>query len=40
MKNQHRGVFPMYNTDIVSFFTIAIEFVILFVNIGLAINDS
>lgn len=30
----------MYNTGIVAFFTIAIAFVIIFVNIGLAVNDS
>ena len=30
----------MYNTGIVAFFTIAIAFVIIFVNIGFAVNDS
>ena len=40
MKNQHRGVFPLYNTGIAAFFGIAIVFVIIFVNIGFAINDT
>lgn len=40
MINQHKGIFPMYNTGIVAFFTIAIAFVIIFVNIGLAVNNS
>lgn len=40
MKNQHKGVFPMFNTGIVLFFTIAIVFVFIFVNIGFSVNDS
>ena len=40
MKNQHRGIIPMYNTGIAIFFTIAVVFVIIFVNIGFSINDS
>ncbi len=40
MKNRHRGVFPLYNTGIAAFFGIAIVFVIIFVNIGFAVNDT
>jgi len=40
MKKQHRGVFPMYHTGIAAFFTISVVFVIIFVNIGLAINET
>lgn len=40
MKNQHRGVFPMYNAGIAAFFTISIVFVFIFVNIGFSINDT
>jgi flagellin FlaB len=40
MKNQHRGVFPMYNTGIAAFFIIAVVFVFIFVNIGFSINDT
>ncbi len=40
MKNQHKGVFPMFNTGIVLFFTIAVVFVFIFVNIGFSVNDS
>ena len=40
MRNQHRGVIPMYNIGIASFFTIAVVFVIIFVNIGFSVNDS
>ena len=39
-KNQHKGVIPMYNTGIAIFFTVAIVFVIILVNIGFSINDS
>lgn len=34
------GVIPLYNIGIASFFTIAVVFVIIFVNIGFSINDS
>ena len=40
MKKLHRAVFPMYNTGIVAFFTIAVILVILFVNIGLSVNNA
>ncbi len=40
MKNQHRGVFPMYNTGIAAFFVISVVFVIIFVNIGFSITDT
>ena len=40
MKNQHKGVFPLYNTGIAAFFGIAMVFVVIFVNIGFAINDT
>jgi len=40
MKNQHRGVFPMYYTGMVAFFTIAIVYVIIFVNIGFSVNEA
>ena len=40
MKKLHRAVFPMYNTGIVAFFTIAVILVILFVNIGLSVNNT
>lgn len=40
MKNKHKGVVPFYNTGIVVFFSIAIVFVIILVNIGFSINDS
>jgi archaellin len=40
MKNHHRGVFPMYNVGIASFFIIAVVFVFIFVNIGFSINDT
>ena len=40
MKNQHLGILPMYNTGIVIFFTIAVVFVIILVNIGFSVNDS
>ncbi len=40
MKNHSRGVFPVYNTGIVAFFTIAVVFVIIFVNIGFSVNNS
>ena len=40
MKKQHRAVFPMYNTGIAVFFTIAVILVILFVNIGLSVNKT
>jgi archaeal flagellin FlaB len=40
MKKLHRAVFPMYNTGIVIFFTIAVILVIIFVNIGLSVNNT
>ena len=40
MKKLHRAVFPMYNTGIAAFFTIAVILVILFVNIGLSVNNT
>ena len=40
MKKQHRAVFPMYNTGIAAFFTIAVILVILLVNIGLSVNNT
>lgn len=40
MKNNHREVFPMFNTGIVLFFLIAIVFVVIFVNIGFSVNDA
>ena len=40
MKKLHRAVFPMYNTGIAAFFIIAVILVILFVNIGLSVNNT
>ena len=40
MKNIHKGVVPFYNTGIFVFFTIAVVFVILLVNIGFSVNDA
>jgi len=40
MKKQHRAVFPMYNTGIAVFFIIAVILVIIFVNIGLSVNNT
>lgn len=40
MKKQHRAVFPMYNTGIAVFFTIAVILVILLVNIGLSVSNT
>ena len=40
MKKLHRAVFSMYNTGIAAFFTIAVILVILFVNIGLSVNNT
>ena len=40
MKNMHKGIMPFYNTGIVVFFSIAIVFVILLVNIGFSVNDA
>ena len=40
MKKQHRAVFPMYNTGIAVFFTIAVIMVILLVNIGLSVTNT
>ena len=40
MENQHKGIIPMYNTGIAIFFTVAVIFVIILVNIGFSINDS
>src|SRR3970040_2150118 len=40
MKKLHRAVFPIYNTGIAAFFTIAVILVILFVNIGLSVNNT
>ncbi len=40
MKKQHRAVFPMHNTGIAVFFTIAVIMVILLVNIGLSVTNT
>ena len=40
MKKQHRAVFPMYNTGIAVFFIIAVILVIIFVDIGLSVNNT
>jgi len=40
MKKQHRAVFPMHNTGIAVFFTIAVILVILLVNIGLSVSNT
>src|SRR3972149_6291976 len=40
MKKQHRAVFPIYNTGIAAFFTIAVIMVILLVNIGLSVTNT
>ena len=39
MKN-HRGLFPLYNTGIATFFVIALVIVVILVNIGFAITDT
>lgn len=40
MKKLHRAVFPMYNTGLAVFFGIALILVILFINVGLSVNDT
>ncbi len=40
MKKQHRAVFPIHNTGIAVFFTIAVIMVILLVNIGLSVTKT
>ena len=40
MKKQHSAVFPMYNTGIAVFFIIAVILVIIFVDIGLSVNNT
>ncbi len=40
MKKLHRAVFPMYNAGLAVFFTIALILVILFVNVGLSVNNT
>ena len=39
MKN-HRGLFPLYNTGIATFFVIALVIVVILVNIGFAITET
>ncbi len=39
MKN-HRGLFPLYNTGIATFFVIALVIVVILVNIGFSVTDS
>ncbi len=39
MKN-HRGVFPLYNTGIATFFVIALIIVLILVNIGFSVTDT
>lgn len=40
MKKLHRAVFPIYNTGLAAFFTIAVILVILLVNIGLSVSNT
>ena len=40
MKKLHRAVFPMYNTGLAAFFGIAVILVIIFVNVGLSVNNT
>jgi len=39
MKN-HKGVFPLYNTGIATFFVIALIIVVILVNIGFSVTDT